>query len=335
MKRLSITKKPRKQVLSLIGVVLLIVIVITNTSDLIYLRGQIFTSYPNSVRSQLSKQLDLYQQGYNSAVAGYFSNALTTIENLASSNDTLTDIQQNKPNNLSVVFQHQEAYDQQFDSISAFTANGNLLATSTDATTVNPALTLAGASLPLQKAVARRQPTITNAFYSRAHRNVIGFVAPIFASDNSYAGAISGTTTVSSLASRVNFLSSYNFISTVVTDTNGNILTEDNKPTAKLVNISKSEPLIQKVMNSGHTQQAYETNYRGEKVLAEVSDVSYKNAGSVYIISYIPQSYVNANITQIQSSIVHSSRIFVALLVTFFVVVIAFIWPRKNRQDIQ
>jgi hypothetical protein len=323
----------------LIAIAILVFILVSGSVDFIYIRSEIYNGYTKQTKYVLSNELNLYQQGYSSAVSGFFSNALTTIENLASSQDILTDFESKNSSGLSTIFEHQENYDQQFDTISAFLPNGDLLASSTDATKTSTVANISGASLVLQKAVNQRSPAITNIFLSRADRYVISFVAPVYGpTGETYEGALLGNTTIASLSSRVNFLSSYKYISTVVTDSNGNIITKDNQPAIKLVNIANSEPLIRKAQNSNNAQQAYETNFLGQKVLGESTQISYGKAGKIYIISFIPQSYIDSNITRSQSGIVQSLEIFgvlqLCLLIALLVIFILTRWQKAASDDI-
>jgi len=303
------------------------------------IKRTIISTYPTNLQQQQLTQLDIYEQGYSSAVANYFSNALNTITNLASSSSTMQDISSGQTNSLSTTFEHQREFDQQFNTIAAYSASGQVLALSTDAAIVKPnGGTLDKANPVMRAAVLRHAPTITSAYFGNANRYIIAFTAPVTNVQNVYIGSIVGTTTLSDLADRVNFLSSYKEFSNVITDVNGNTLVENNQAVTKTKNIAKSDMVVGALQKYHNTQTASETNYAGQPVVAEGKVVSFDHSGSVYVVSYIQQPSLSAVVRNTQDNLGAMTLGFVALSITFVCVAICLLlgmwYHRRKRRSL-
>lgn len=297
------------------------------------LRNTILSSSTNNLRQQALVQLDIYQQSYANTVSNYYNNSLNTIESLASSPDTLRDINTGQLSDLTSIFQHQRDFDKQFNTITAFPASGRLWTISTDSTSFNPNITTAQLNPTLRQAMNTHNPQITNAYKSSVGRYVIGFVAPVNDNTGNYKGSIIGNVSLGDLASRVNSLYSSSNFSSALVDSQGNILINKNKALAVIQNISKSEPIFKQLQTSHSTVSLNETNFNNQKVVAEGSSLPIDHAGKIYVISYMYNNDFSNYANALQKPINRLVSRFITFNIVFLVVVLgALFWLLIKRQ---
>lgn len=297
----------------------------------LYIRTNAFNQYASSIKSEDMGLLDIYQKSYISLLGNYYSNALSTVANIATSPDTGMDIKTGQISDLTSTLQYQRVYQNQFNTIAIFNASGQLISASSDSTKINPRTTIANTNQVVQAAVARHTPTITQAYFSQAGRWVISFIAPITGSDGTFIGTVTAGTTLTDLVNRVSFLSKYTELSNVVTDSQGNILIRNNQEVSKAIDISKTSDIFNKLSASNQTKIIEGTDIYGRPVVEEGTNISISNAGKFYVISYLDKNSYAQYTNFLKKSNYRVSATFVSLNIGFFIFLMILINYLKVR----
>ncbi len=306
-KKVQLTKTMVYMAFSAVTIFISIVFFILNLNNF---KAQIFNNYSQSQVILNKNQLNTYQKSNLITISNFYSNALGTIENMVSSQTVTSALASNNSSTLNTIFEQERTFNQDFDSILAYNSADQLIALSSDKH-------IAFSNVPTNrielKAINEHRILILPGLKSLSNRLVIGFVVPVNNSSGQYTGSIVANISLSLLSQQLNLLSTDNTFSTILVDANYNLLERDSSPAQTLINLKDREPILGSLKTNGLIVYKNETNYLGQKVLAEGSLLKFKNYGQVYIISFKKQSAVSAGVNNFMAVFRGYYRSFLAL----------------------
>lgn len=277
-----------------------------------YLRSEITQLYIGNNQKLTEANLNTYEDSYLSAVNNYYGDSFSAIESIATNPTIYNAITSNDSATLNSQFTNELNYSQQFDTILAYSPAQADIAYASDYKSSSTASTSSRSPLSnvISSILTSRKASISPGFMSRAKRLVVAFVAPVYGPNANYVGSIDGNATLTTLSDRLAFLVRDNNFSSILVDAKGDILEKDNTPTTSLENIANKESILKTLTSSGTLVLKNETNYLGQRVLAEGTLINFSNAGKVYVISYSPDN-VSASVNSAVSSFFSDYRKFV------------------------
>jgi hypothetical protein len=296
----------RHSLLYTISAVLLLFVIMAATFNyrtIITTRKAFYTA---TLERQSLNNLNLYQEGSSTLVKSYFSDLLGFINNLAASATLQQKMSANQSALLLSDLNQQRTISDQFDSLTAISAQGKMLAISTNTGGVAPGVDETQ-SPAFTAGKAASSTVLINVHYSQLNRNVFSIAAPVKDKNGQFLGTISGAVTLDTLAQHIHLSSQYDAgFNALLTDSAGNALVWQNKAQQIITNYIRTEPTLKALTKQTTVPANEEYNFNQTDSFAQGDTINFGSAGKLYLVSFYDvngyKQHINEAIQDINSS---------------------------------
>lgn len=317
---------------------LLIILVasVGGLSNSYYTDRQVINSFQKNFEKQGLAQLNAYSLGIESITEKSLSSTASVISNLAQQSSISQAVETKDYTSLTREFQNLTQIDSRFDTISLLNTQGIVVATGKTSLVGN---SLVGNNLGsrdyFKQLMATKEPVLSNVFTSSfTGRHIIVFATPVITDGSGVVSAVlMATISLDGIAKNLKLPTTFlNGLSFALTDSNGNLIINQQGAPDKITNILVSEPALAG-LNGKFPQQIHsEVNYLNQKVFAKAKAITI-SGNDIYLVSYYDQSVYQSDLAAIKDDLrttLTEQRVRNLVLLLF--VLASFYWLLKTHE---
>jgi hypothetical protein len=305
--KFQLTKQYQKNKTS-IGVLLVILLGTSLALGLSYMyTNRLLQS--NFSRTFEKKSWDQVGIAHSDAMQSYtdfFTGTSLTAQNIAKLPSVVIGLQKGDRQTLQAVLAEQNKVNDSITSTSILDANGALVAVSS--LTVSDLSPYFGRDFSgrdyFKTVVSTKKAFVSSAFTTAGGKVVVAFSAPILTPDGNLIGVLSVFRSIGDLSTLKKYSTMYASYYTIVTDSKGSLLIDNDKLPNVIRNISHDDQVVNSlVSNTATTTQDQETNYRNEKALAVGSSINIGGQRAFFVVTYYAESQSTQELETFQDEI--------------------------------
>ncbi len=174
--------------------------------------------------------------------------------------------------------------------------------------------------------VATKEPFVSAVLSGISGRDVVIFSAPVLDTNSNVLSVLCGSVAVSKLPEKLTLGSEFVDLSSILVDSSGNILLEDQKSPKERINIKDKSTMFQTLALGGKGDPLENINYKGKRVFVEGTTLQVGKQ-QFYIISYYPKAEFDRQVKGLDKEILRVYT-FVFLIGTglTLIALIAIVW---------
>jgi|GEM_PF-1648106 len=270
----------------IISVILLIFIVVAGYANYRTMIAARKSFYTTTLERQSLSELNLYHESSSALAGQYFRGAIDAITNLASDQTMQQQLVSNSSAALITTLGQQRMISSKFDSLTILTANGTIAGYSSNKGN-SPIGSDASKTASFMSGKDASGTILLSAHASPINRIIVSVASPIRDKNNKLLGVAVGGLTLQTVAEQIKLNSQYNTdLTSLLTDSDGNVLVWQDKPANGLINLKDKEPGLAALMRQQALPSTQEYNFEQKDSLAQGSVIDFKNTGKLYLVSF-------------------------------------------------
>lgn len=303
-----------------------------------YAGQKIKTQYLQAFEKKYWAELDTFHAGNTAVARDYFDEVYASTVRLASFGPAASAVAKNDVVALGAIIDQQHDVTDLVSGLYVLDKNGVVIAEKIDSDPQKLQVGTSAANQPYFKRVTEtKKPSASQVFLTQKEgAAAINFCAPFLSNQELQAIVCSGVrlaalnTHLQTAAIKTDFAT----FKSLVTDTKGNIIFEDNQTLTKTVNISEDRAVAALIAGADMFRDE-EINFQQVETFVEASRVNLGTDGGVFVISYLPKSEVATELAALDATLsrTYTGNGFRSLLLTLLACAVIYRVIRKHDEE--